>query len=130
MPTSRWKRSIITRRKFSCLVCSRVFCSGWPISTPGEIFDQLLTCCAGPGESGKTTFLKQLKLVYNIAMTEAERSSFISSIKRNAAQSMQILVDRALNVYKTDLGSDEDKARAKISPSLATDLARDSCFVI
>lgn len=56
--------------------------------------------------------LKQLKLIHDLQLTDAERATYLSSLKRNAAQCMQVLIDRTLNVYKLDLESAEDVVRS------------------
>jgi len=47
----------------------------------------------GAGESGKSTIFKQMKVLYGVAWTEAERSSFTPVIYNNTITSMKILVE-------------------------------------
>lgn len=49
----------------------------------------------GSGESGKSTFLKQLKLTHRITLSPQELKDYTYSLKRNAVESMLVLVDKA-----------------------------------
>ncbi|KCV70467.1 hypothetical protein H696_02808 [Fonticula alba] len=74
----------------------------------------------GPGESGKSTFLKQIKLIYDIKLTDVELSTLASSLKRNTMQCMQILVDKA-HQFDLSLGVDEEIGQAILDYELGDD---------
>jgi hypothetical protein len=51
-----------------------------------------LQLCLGPGESGKSTVVKQLKNLHNFKMSDSERKAFISVLHENTLQCMQSLI--------------------------------------
>jgi len=46
----------------------------------------------GPGDAGKTTFLKQLNILHSEGITDTSKASFIIVLRENCLQSMQILL--------------------------------------
>lgn len=48
---------------------------------------------AGAGESGKSTILKQMKLVYDNGYSREERESFKEIIYSNTVQSMRVILE-------------------------------------
>jgi len=53
----------------------------------------------GSGESGKSTVLKGLKIIHKIDMTDAELLEYVHSLRRNAVQCMNILIEQA-NIFE------------------------------
>jgi uncharacterized OsmC-like protein len=49
-------------------------------------------CVAGPGESGKSTFLKQMKIIHGSGFSEDERRNFIRVVHHNLCVAMQTLI--------------------------------------
>jgi hypothetical protein len=49
-------------------------------------------CVAGAGESGKSTFLKQMKIIHGAGFCEDERRKFICVVHHNLCVAMQTLV--------------------------------------
>lgn len=54
----------------------------------------------GAGESGKSTVVKQIKMIYKVAITQRERDDYIFAIRRNVIEVIQNLLEAAktLNV--------------------------------
>jgi len=48
----------------------------------------------GSGESGKSTILKQLKLIHKIELKNDEKEEYKAGLKRNALQCMNILTEQ------------------------------------
>jgi len=65
----------------------------------------------GSGESGKSTVLKQLKIIHKINPTQQELKLATNSLKRNTAQCMSILVQQA-KLFGYDYMDNTEKARA------------------
>ncbi|KAJ3366391.1 hypothetical protein GGF32_005393 [Allomyces javanicus] len=62
----------------------------------------------GSGESGKSTVLKQIKLIHKISMTPQEIRDITRSLRRNAVECMSVLVTQA-RTYGYDLAADDIK---------------------
>jgi hypothetical protein len=71
----------------------------------------------GSGESGKSTVLKQLKLVNRINLTPQEIKDYTYSLKRNALESMIVLVEKTRE-YGMELESSDLKAKAQALETL------------
>eukprot|EP01041_Mallomonas_annulata_P010023 gene10023-20867_t len=60
----------------------------------------------GAGESGKSTVVKQIKMIYKVGggITERERNDYTSAIRRNAIEVMQVLLEasKSLNIPISD----------------------------
>ena len=73
--------------------------------------DSLIILPVGSGESGKSTVLKQLKIVHKITMTPDEIKLASESLKSNAAECMQILIEQ-IAVFGYSFDSEEHKSIA------------------
>lgn len=67
----------------------------------------------GAGESGKSTVLKQMKLIHHGGYSEQERDSYKEIIFSNTVQSMRAILD-ALPVLELSLASQNDSRRTVI----------------
>eukprot|EP00158_Paraphelidium_tribonemae_P002135 Partr_v1_DN25143_c0_g1_i1_m76557 putative Guanine nucleotide binding protein (G protein) alpha len=67
----------------------------------------------GSGESGKSTVLKQLKLIHRINISPQETKEIASSLKRNSVECMAVLIEQAQQ-FGYDFESDEQRAKAEI----------------
>jgi len=67
----------------------------------------------GSGESGKSTVLKQLKMIHKIEMTQSEIQDYIQSLRRNALQCMNILIEQ-VQVYQIEYTQDDSKEKAAL----------------
>ena len=76
----------------------------------------------GAGESGKSTVVKQIKLIWKVGggMTEREKNDYTNAIRRNAIEVMQVLLEasKSLNVPISDV---DLLADAKEIASLGSD---------
>jgi len=52
----------------------------------------------GAGESGKSTVVKQLKVLHKVQMDEVELQSYAINIHKNTLQCMQVLLDAQHNL--------------------------------
>ena len=63
----------------------------------------------GAGESGKSTVVKQIKLIYKVngGMTDQEKYEYTDALKRNVIEVMQTLIEAAQNLNINLLGEEE-----------------------
>jgi len=66
----------------------------------------------GAGESGKSTIVKQMKLLYQDGYSQEERSAFKEVIFSNTIQSMKVLVN-ACQKLEINISKPDNKARAE-----------------
>lgn len=62
----------------------------WPLSLPP--FD------AGTGESGKSTFIKQMRIIHGAGYTDEDRRGFIKLVYQNIYTSMQSMIRATENL--------------------------------
>jgi hypothetical protein len=76
----------------------------------------------GAGESGKSTVVKQVKLIWKVGggMSERDRTDYRNALRRNTIESIQVLIEasKTLNIA---LGSEESNVLAKEVSELQTD---------
>lgn len=72
--------------------------------------DQVKLLLLGAGESGKSTVLKQMKLIHEGGYTKEERDSFKEVIYSNTVQSMRVILE-AMKQMGIDLDSDKQRYR-------------------
>jgi GTPase SAR1 family protein len=70
----------------------------------------------GAGESGKSTVVKQLKVLHKVQMDDVELQSYAINIHKNTLQCMQVLLD-AQNNLSISLDDPEAQRRAEIVKS-------------
>jgi len=63
--------------------------------------------CLGPGESGKSTLIKQLKIIHH-GLNDKEINDFARALRNNAIQCMEVLIRNAKN-YGLDFEESEQK---------------------
>jgi guanine nucleotide-binding protein subunit alpha len=78
----------------------------------------------GAGESGKSTILKQLKLINNGAYTNEERESYKEIIFSNTLQSMRVVLD-AMENLDIPLSDGNNASRAEIILGLPPQIEAD-----
>ncbi|KAH8800597.1 G protein alpha-subunit [Flagelloscypha sp. PMI_526] len=78
----------------------------------------------GAGESGKSTILKQMKLIHHGGYTTSERLSFREIIFSNTVQSMRAVLTALPQLSLTLSPSNDD--RAQVITSLPTQIERDT----
>ncbi|CAJ0924030.1 unnamed protein product, partial [Mesorhabditis belari] len=62
----------------------------------------------GPGESGKSTVLKQMRIIHNNGFTEAERAARREAVWNNTIQSMHMLIADPRGTHQKDCGGQLD----------------------
>lgn len=67
----------------------------------------------GAGESGKSTVLKQMKLIHEGSYTQEERESYLEIILSNTIQSMHVLLD-AMEMMGIALQNPDNNSRAQL----------------
>ncbi|ORX81726.1 guanine nucleotide binding protein, alpha subunit, partial [Anaeromyces robustus] len=67
----------------------------------------------GSGESGKSTILKQLKLIHKIELKNEEKEEYKNGLKRNALQCMNILTEQ-LKAHGLEFEMPESKSYSKM----------------
>ena len=66
---------------------------GTPNRLAGEYHNREADDCVGAGESGKSTILKQMKLIHEGSYSRDERESFKEIIYSNTVQSMRVILE-------------------------------------
>jgi len=86
--------------------------------------------CLGPGESGKSTFIKQLKLLYLGKPSQKETEGYIPVLHQNVIQTMQTLLKAGATYGFKLTGENEIEAAKKLiklvgeeEPELTVELA-------
>jgi len=67
----------------------------------------------GAGESGKSTVVKQLKVIYKVEMDEQEVNNYRENLHNNTVSSMQTFLDAARNLGTGDWETEEDRKYAE-----------------
>jgi len=81
----------------------------------------------GAGECGKSTVLKQIKLVHRIEFTDEEMKNFGINLRRNTVQSMQTLLEAIATVPNPPVLNDTLKPLADLVS--AFDFQDDNCSI-
>ena len=70
----------------------------------------------GAGESGKSTVVKQIKLIYKVngGMTDQEKYEYTDALKRNVIEVMQTLIEAAQNLNINLLGEEEKEGNDEV----------------
>lgn len=91
--------------------------------SPRTLASRMLFGCAGPGESGKSTLFKQMKLIYGVGFTPEEVDNFTLVVFHNILTAMRALV-QACDDFGYEITSDVSAGSAgggrggRITPSL------------
>ena len=64
----------------------------------------------GTGESGKSTFIKQMRIIHGSGYTEEDRKGFPKLVYRNIFTAMQAMI-RAMDILKIQYASEENEVR-------------------
>lgn len=80
---------------------------------------------AGAGESGKSTILKQMKLIHDGGYSHDEREAFKEIIFSNTVQSMRVILD-AMDNMGLALAQSSNRHHATIVMDLPSQIERDS----
>lgn len=72
-----------------------------------------LLCRLGAGESGKSTILKQMKLIHDGGYSEDEREAFREIIYSNTVQSMRVILE-AMETLSVPLREQHNRHHAEI----------------
>ncbi|CAG8625234.1 13280_t:CDS:2, partial [Gigaspora rosea] len=78
----------------------------------------------GAGESGKSTILKQMKLIHEGGYSDEERDSFKEIIFSNTVQSMRVILD-AMDMMSIPFRNDDAKKQAMIILGLPNQIEGD-----
>lgn len=87
-----------------CEVKFVVFSSSW-LAMYIYIF---LSCLIGTGESGKSTFIKQMRIIHGTGYSDEDKKSYTKLVYQNIFTSMQAMI-RATETLKILLEIDENK---------------------
>ncbi|XP_074034826.1 guanine nucleotide-binding protein G(q) subunit alpha isoform X2 [Leptinotarsa decemlineata] len=71
----------------------------------------------GAGESGKSTFIKQMRIIHGAGYSEEDRRGFIKLIYRNIFRSMQAMIN-ALELMKIQYGESSTQELAQLIKSV------------
>lgn len=63
---------------------------------------------AGTGESGKSTFIKQMRIIHGAGYSEDDRRGFIKLVFQNIFMAMQSMI-RAMDVLKITYQQDDSE---------------------
>lgn len=84
----------------------------------------------GSGDSGKTTFLRQMRLLYGVSFTESELHVFKEVIFRNICTNVDILIKAALEGNNDALNNIEAHTTIYNSFSKSREIAANTCTSI
>ncbi|KAM6227755.1 guanine nucleotide-binding protein subunit alpha-14 [Spheniscus humboldti] len=77
----------------------------------------------GTGESGKSTFIKQMRIIHGSGYTEDDRKSFTKLVYQNIFTAMQAMI-RAMDTLKIQYTSKENEESAQIIKEVEVDKVR------
>lgn len=63
---------------------------------------------SGTGESGKSTFIKQMRIIHGAGYTEEDKKTFTKLVFQNIITAMQSMI-RAMEMLSISLSSDDNK---------------------
>ena len=75
---------------------------------------QLKILLLGTGESGKSTIIKQMKIIYGQGFSEEERKGFKPLVCRNILRSSKAMID-AMDVHDISLGDSSLEEQMSVS---------------
>ncbi|XP_072538501.1 guanine nucleotide-binding protein subunit alpha-14 [Salminus brasiliensis] len=74
----------------------------------------------GTGESGKSTFIKQMRIIHGSGYTEEDRKSFTKLVYQNIVTAMQSMI-RAMEMLKIPLTNPDNQTHANLLNELEVD---------
>lgn len=90
-------------KKLSALLRTSSVCVPWL----KHIF---LTCLAGTGESGKSTFIKQMRIIHGSGYSDEDKKGFTKLVYQNIFTAMQAMI-RAMDTLKIPYKYEHNKVR-------------------
>uniref|UniRef100_A0A8C5TPZ5 Uncharacterized protein n=1 Tax=Malurus cyaneus samueli TaxID=2593467 RepID=A0A8C5TPZ5_9PASS len=69
-----------------------------------------LICLAGTGESGKSTFIKQMRIIHGSGYSDEDKRGFTKLVYQNIFTAMQAMI-RAMDTLKIPYKYDHNKVR-------------------
>ena len=69
---------------------------------------------AGTGESGKSTFIKQMRIIHGSGYSDEDKKGFIKLVYQNIFMAMQTMI-RAMDILKLTYEKSESKVSTTIS---------------
>uniref|UniRef100_A0A8C9MWB9 Uncharacterized protein n=1 Tax=Serinus canaria TaxID=9135 RepID=A0A8C9MWB9_SERCA len=73
-------------------------------------FSYILLCLAGTGESGKSTFIKQMRIIHGSGYSDEDKRGFTKLVYQNIFTAMQAMI-RAMDTLKIPYKYDHNKVR-------------------
>uniref|UniRef100_A0A8B9ELH9 Uncharacterized protein n=1 Tax=Anser cygnoides TaxID=8845 RepID=A0A8B9ELH9_ANSCY len=70
----------------------------------------LLICLAGTGESGKSTFIKQMRIIHGSGYSDEDKRGFTKLVYQNIFTAMQAMI-RAMDTLKIPYKYEHNKVR-------------------
>lgn len=67
----------------------------------------------GTGESGKSTFIKQMRIIHGAGYSDEDKRGYIKSVYQNIFMAMQSMID-AMDVLKINYGNSTNKEKADL----------------
>ena len=92
-----------------------------PILFAHSAINKRLFLISGTGESGKSTFIKQMRIIHGAGYSEDDRRGFIKLVFQNIFMAMQSMI-RAMEILKITYQHDDSQVTGKshhINPALA-----------
>lgn len=75
-----------------------------------ELSHQALFCVSGTGESGKSTFIKQMRIIHGAGYSEEDKRGFTKLVYQNIFTAMQAMI-RAMETLKILYKYEQNKVR-------------------
>ncbi|XP_016413198.1 guanine nucleotide-binding protein subunit alpha-11-like [Sinocyclocheilus rhinocerous] len=74
----------------------------------------------GTGESGKSTFIKQMRIIHGSGYTDEDKKGFIKLVHQNVISAMQSMV-RAMDMLKIAYANSDNQANATLVNDIEVD---------
>ncbi|XP_068521966.1 guanine nucleotide-binding protein subunit alpha-14 isoform X1 [Anas acuta] len=110
------------RRELKLLLLGSTFCDT-KASAAGAVFPYLADTYRSQlctGESGKSTFIKQMRIIHGSGYTEEDRKGFTKLVYQNIFTAMQAMI-RAMDTLKIQYTSEENEESAQMIREVEVD---------
>ena len=96
------------------------------LASEWSVYQRRAVCWPGTGESGKSTFIKQMRIIHGTGYSDEDRRSFIKIVFQNIFMAMHAMIRamETLNISYKDSGNSVSAERS-VRPSLRWQIERE-----
>lgn len=91
--------------------------------------DWTLSCVAGTGESGKSTFIKQMRIIHGSGYSDEDKRGFIKLVYQNIFMAMQSMI-RAMDLLKIQYAESSNIVSSKVTNKQGVDATAAAVWAI